>query len=370
MPHSIASCGLIPGILLLVFSGLLSIFGLYLLSRCASLCRPARSASFALLAKMTYPRASIGFDSAIAIKCAGVACSYLIIIGSLMPSVILSFDRHPPAWLLDRGLWIVASTSILTPLCYSRQLHSLRFTSYISLLVVFDLILVVVYKFCTRAPLPPSSPTHVFVLDTSIVSSIPVYIFAFTCAQNLFSCFNELTKNGQKRMNAVTGISIGSATLIYELIGVLAYLTFGAEVPSNVMTAYHDSLFVNICRAGIVIFILFSYPLQILPCRASLSHLFNSPDTPFKHVLLTTFILLLTFLIAMNVTELALVMGIIGSTGSTTVSFILPSLFYLKLFPDNEWKGVRILARALFVMGFVIMFACLGVVIYHGVTGH
>ena len=113
-----------------------------------------------------------------------------------------------------------------------------------------------------------------------------------------------------------------------------------------------------------------SYPLQILPCRASLSHLFNSPDTPFKHVLLTTFILLLTFLIAMNVTELALVMGIIGSTGSTTVSFILPSLFYLKLFPDNEWKGVRILARALFVMGFVIMFACLGVVIYHGVTGH
>ena len=179
MPHSIASCGLIPGILLLVFSGLLSIFGLYLLSRCASLCRPARSASFALLAKMTYPRASIGFDSAIAIKCAGVACSYLIIIGSLMPSVILSFDRHPPAWLLDRGLWIVASTSILTPLCYSRQLHSLRFTSYISLLVVFDLV-------CLTVKLLVQNLAHIVPIDPGrsvqvLYSSTPSSLFANAC---------------------------------------------------------------------------------------------------------------------------------------------------------------------------------------------
>lgn len=63
--------------------------------------------------------------------------------------------------------------------------------------------------------------------------------------------------------------------MIYELVGILGYLTFGekvglirsanekqspdrlVQVPSNVMTAYHDSLFINICRAGIVIFILF-----------------------------------------------------------------------------------------------------------------
>ena len=140
MPHSVASCGILPGIGLIASSGVASFFGLYLLSRSASLCRPARSASFASLANITYPRASILFDSAIAIKCAGVSCSYLIIIGSLMPKVILSFDSHPPDWILDRGLWIVASMSILTPLCYLRQLNQLRFTSYIALLAVFDLV--------------------------------------------------------------------------------------------------------------------------------------------------------------------------------------------------------------------------------------
>lgn len=140
MPHSVASCGVIPGVSIIIFSGLLSFYGLYLLSRSASLVRPQRTASFAALSDMTYPSVAFVFDGAIAIKCAGVATSYLIIIGSLMPRVILSFDKDPPAWILDRGLWIVVAMAILTPLCYLRQLNSLRFTSYIALVAVFDLV--------------------------------------------------------------------------------------------------------------------------------------------------------------------------------------------------------------------------------------
>lgn len=159
LPHSIASCGLIPGILLILISGSMSFFGLYLLSRSATLCKPARSASFASLASITYPGASILFDSAIAIKCAGVATSYLIIIGGLMPKVVLSFDRDPPDWALDRRLWIVVSMAILTPLCYLRHLHSLRFTSYIALVAVFDLVG------------NPATTSHVFTLLTVFLRS-------------------------------------------------------------------------------------------------------------------------------------------------------------------------------------------------------
>ena len=43
-------------------------------------------------------------------------------------------------------------------------------------------------------------------------------VFAYTCAQNLFPCFNELKNNSQKRMNKVIGTSIGSATVIYEIM--------------------------------------------------------------------------------------------------------------------------------------------------------
>lgn len=140
MPHSVSSAGLIPGTFFIMFSGCLAFFGLYLLTRSASLTRPARSASFNSIAELAYPKATMVFDAAIAIKCAGVACSYLIIVGGLMPKVVLSFNRHPPDWILDRGFWIVISMIVLTPLCYLKALNSLRFTSYIALLAVVDLV--------------------------------------------------------------------------------------------------------------------------------------------------------------------------------------------------------------------------------------
>lgn len=126
-----------------------------------------------------------------------------------MPRVVKSFDKHPPEWLLDRHLWIVISMAVLSPLCYLRQLNSLRFTSYIAVVAAFDLVIVVIYKFFDRSGLAPASPTHLFAFSSSSIASLPVFIFAFTCAQNLFSCYNELKENTEGRMNLVTGVSIG-----------------------------------------------------------------------------------------------------------------------------------------------------------------
>ena len=86
-------------------------FGLYLQTRCARyLDRGA--ASFFALSQITYPNAAIIFDGAIAIKCFGVAISYLIIIGDLMPGVVRGFAHRDALgaaeFLLDRQFWITA----------------------------------------------------------------------------------------------------------------------------------------------------------------------------------------------------------------------------------------------------------------------
>ena len=68
------------------------------------------SVSFAALSQLTYPNLSIIFNAAIAIKCFGVAVSYLIIIGDLMPGVVLGFAPGvgEPSVLLDRQFWVTA----------------------------------------------------------------------------------------------------------------------------------------------------------------------------------------------------------------------------------------------------------------------
>jgi hypothetical protein len=58
-----------------LFSGGVAAFGLYLLSLCA-VKTPHRRASFFAVAELTFPKAAVFFDAAIAIKCFGVSIRY------------------------------------------------------------------------------------------------------------------------------------------------------------------------------------------------------------------------------------------------------------------------------------------------------
>jgi len=112
---------------------------------------------------------------------------------------------------------------------------------------------------------------------------------------------------------------------------------------------------------------MFSVPLQIHPCRASLdavvkwrpnahrnqpaippnhtllptaNHADNhgSPKTPMsdmRFALLTTIIIAASYTVALSVSSLDRVLAYVGSTGSTSISFILPGLFYYKISDPN-----------------------------------
>jgi len=137
-----ASAGIMPGIVTCVFSGSVAVFGLYLLSVCATKA-PHRRASFFAIAQLTFPSAAVFFDAAIATKCFGVSISYLIIIKGLMPNVVASLyhdltspDTNPPDFALSGRFWITLFMSVLAPLAFLRRLDSLRYTSYVALFSV------------------------------------------------------------------------------------------------------------------------------------------------------------------------------------------------------------------------------------------
>lgn len=57
-----------------------------------------------------------------------------------MPRAVASFMPDAEAWLLDRRLWILASMCVLCPLAFLRRLDSLKFTSYVALCAVANLV--------------------------------------------------------------------------------------------------------------------------------------------------------------------------------------------------------------------------------------
>lgn len=401
-PLALASAGIIPGMVTCLFSGGVAAFGLYLLSLCAAKA-PHRRASFFAVAEMTFPRAAVFFDAAIAIKCFGVSISYLIIVKSLMPNVVSALyhdltspDTNPPDWALSGRNWITILMIILVPLAFLRKLDSLRHTSYIALFSVAYLVIVVVWCYFfpiegTQAP----GPRYLIHFTPQFVSTFPVQVFAYTCAQNLFPIFNEISSNTQARMNIVIGTSIGSAALIYEIIAVFGYLTFGSKVGANIIAMYPStSLFIAVGQLAIAILVMFSYPLQVHPCRNCLDKVFHaghvqykrvpaaegeteeeeivdehggSPDmSPLKHTLLTVAIITSGFIIAYFVDDLQMVLSFVGSTGSTTISFILPGLFYWQLSRHDPAanKTLSKAALALAIYGICIFVFCLSFNIY------
>ncbi|TDL23915.1 hypothetical protein BD410DRAFT_786588 [Rickenella mellea] len=402
-PLALASAGILPGMLTCVFSGSVAAFGLYLLSLCATH-TPHRRSSFFAVSKLTFPNAAIFFDTAIAIKCFGVSISYLIIIKSLMPNVVASLyhdltgpDINPPDWTMSGRVWISLFMVFLIPLCFLRHLDSLRHTSYVALFSVGYLVLIVIVCYF-HPPKGSTSPgeIHWIHFTPNFVSTFPVQVFAFTCAQNLFPIFNELYSNNQERMNIVIGSAIGSATVTYEIIAVFGYLTFGTKVGANIIAMYPStSLFIAVGQLAIVILVLFSYPLQVHPCRNCLDNVLHfgkhEPQakittegedeeedeivdedhaahdiSPMKHTILTAGIIAGGFTIAYFVDDLRLVLSFVGSTGSTTISFILPGLFYWKLTRDDP-SGNKLLTRgalALAIYGCCIFVFCLSFNIY------
>jgi len=281
---------------------------------------------------------------------------------------------------------------ILVPLSSLRRLDSLRHTSYIVMFSVVYLVAIVIK--CHFSPLEGTKPPgdiYLIHFTPSFISTFPVQVFAFTCAQNLFPIFNELKTNSQERMNIVMGTSIGGAIMTYEVIAIFGYLTFGSNVGANIIAMYPStSLFIAVGQLAIVLLIMFSYPLQVQPCRNCLDKIFHAGDpinvpsdddddgevvvdehavadmSFLKHTLLTTGIVVIGFVIAYFVDNLQMVLSFVGTIGSTTISFILPGLLYWKLSREDPSVSRALNKAALGLAGYgcCVFVVCLSFNIY------
>ncbi|KAG4108606.1 hypothetical protein H8356DRAFT_1616915 [Neocallimastix lanati (nom. inval.)] len=420
MPAAFAAVGLYFGILSILVFGCGALFGLWLLTRCATY--TGRNSSFFSLSMITFPQASIFFDLAISIKCFGVSVSYLIIVGDLMPIVTIGLFPSIPfnSILLTREFWITIAVITIIPLAFMRKLDSMRHTSFISLLAVVYLLFIVVYYFYVpfevnsaqqkrqlskdsnpeiNLSYPKNPKIEKFKFSMDFFKNLPIFVFAFTCHQNVLSVYNEMKDNRQKNVNKVIISSISFGAILYWIVGIYGYITFGDKTDSNVISMYPSSS--NIILFGqlsMVIMVMLSYPLQMFPCRLSLEKVFynlkrilnrnnegssllnptavslmdnssisahDQPMSDRKFFFMTLSILVCSYVLACSVKTLGIVLSIVGATGSTMICYVLPGILYYKLETENTRMNSRkrsntvYAALFMFIIGVILMIVCL-----------
>ena len=144
LPGAFADCGYAVGAAFLVFFAACGALGLHLLAEAAH--RVPRPASLYSVAEAAAPRLGILIDAAIAIKCFGVATSYLIVIGDTVPLAASAFGGGglpSGSPLSDRHFWILCAVAVAGPLSVLRKITALRHSASFALSCVLLITLVV-----------------------------------------------------------------------------------------------------------------------------------------------------------------------------------------------------------------------------------
>jgi len=306
IPYAISTIGLVNGIIAVIFFGCTSFFTLYLLTQCAKIVG-GRNVSFFSISSCTYPKLSIVFDLAVAIKCFGVSISYLVIIGELLPKVTIGLFPNIPkdSVCLTNLFWITVSMFIVVPLSFQKSLSSLKYASTVSLISVSYIAILVAYFFFSgyrpinkdldkavplmfysnstdNSKLSFSQDISYFKWSINFFKVLPIFVFAYTCHQNILTVFNEMRITSRRRDNRhnksiiSTSIAIAIAICVYLTIGITGYLTFGSSTRSNIISMYPASnKLVLIAQLLMAIMVSTCFALQCHPARKSFGNVIN-----------------------------------------------------------------------------------------------
>ncbi|GMH64328.1 hypothetical protein TrRE_jg4557, partial [Triparma retinervis] len=299
LPGAFAGAGSLTGTILLIVAALGSANGLRLLSLCAAKVGYDEPTSFYSIANRAHPASTNAIDFAVAIKCFGVATSYLIIIADMMVDVMKYFAGDDSSWA-ERWIWVVAGTACATSLSFFKTLDALKFTSAIAIVFVVTLTTVIVIYAsgaidpCERQVWEEYGPTCKGDVEAAkplgdTLTKLSTFVFAYTCHQNIFSVCNEISDRSQRAIDAVIATAISAGLALYLVVAWAGYETFGDYVQNDILKNYPKNALVTTMRVFVALLVIFSYPLQLDPSRRCLTTLLNKlrrggrPEPPLSN---------------------------------------------------------------------------------------
>jgi amino acid permease len=364
LPFALMNTGLLLGLIMIFMAGTLCILGLHLLNVAAM--NLGRKASFSGLCSLTYPKAAFAFEMAIAIKCIGAAISYISIVGTtssklaqqlLIPS--LTSGTLMSNLLASKAFWTLLFAGLITPICLMRKMDSLKYTSFGGLAAVAYLVFLTIWNFFRN---PDSSIAKIPLFadfSFAMCSAYSVFVFAFTCHQNILPIQNESEDSTPSGMMSIIGSSVGTSTVLYLIVSIFGAATYGKSVEKVILNSFpQNEIPFIIARFMYVFLLVLSFPLQVFPCRICIQKMTSSAAPNFTQkysrwiYLISTFgIIALCAGIGALDTDVNKALGWVGATAGTFICYFLPAVIYNKLYLGTAMDWRRISALVLFIAG-------------------
>ena len=347
LPWALSCFGFIPGMCVMLLAAGLAALGLHLLTVAA--CSVGRNASTAALCKITYPKAVIAFEIAIAVKCIGAAAAYLGIIGNTcvnLAQAFISADTLGPFFasiLHAKPFWVLTATLCISPVCLMRKMDSLKYTSFAGMAAVLYLVILTVWNYFQTSTATFTNMVIFAKPSLNCFKAFGVFVFAFTCHQNILPIQNEARKNSPTAMAQIISFSVGFSTFLYIIEAVFGYATYGSSIKDVILDNFPNKQWPFVAARIFYVFLLiFSYPLQVLPSRNCIQKIFTIYNDEFAQKAAqplyfgsTAAIMGISAAIAAFTSSIELILRLVGSTSGTFLCYFLPAIICLKLEQDR-----------------------------------
>eukprot|EP01084_Bolivina_argentea_P096130 172817_1 len=250
LPYAVSDSGWLMGIILFVIFATMSTFAFQLLMSVGSCyCCNGHVSSYAIVCNDIAPRLQVFIDIFIALGFTLTCTAYLIIIGDYMPLVtreLGQFDVDSDSILISREFWIILFLIVfIIPTTALKKLDELRFSSMIAIACfIYVTIIIIAYELNDNLNIDSeyddrkvsAFPTHAF----DFFRAAPMYIFAYGGHPLAFILTNELENPTLRRINITLIYSFGFVTIVYAVVGLFGYFTFGNQTKSNILLNYPD----------------------------------------------------------------------------------------------------------------------------------
>ncbi|KAL7517780.1 hypothetical protein ACHAWX_002670 [Stephanocyclus meneghinianus] len=310
LPYAFSLTGLIPGVVLLLFSGGITVLSI---DAIVSSCVHTKLFKYEEVAVTLVGRAAgRALEVSLLVFCFGTAVAYIVAVGDILDMGVRSlvhFDGQDEEE--GDGKWGIFGYSrekvmvlfwlcVMFPLSLQRHVEGLeKFSSLGVLSIVFLVLAAVIHSimngemFLNDKKHSQMETTNVANLRTmlwpdsfwDVVQAFPIIIFAFSCQVNVCAIFEELRPMDdasgphfmalkEQIMKRITRFGITLCISLYLSIGVFGYLDFAHGTLDNILNNYnipvtHDSLMIA-ASIFVAVAIVVAFPFNILPARVTL----------------------------------------------------------------------------------------------------
>lgn len=311
-----------------------------------------------------------------------VCVAILIIIGDQIDSLFHSVfgPRFCNYWYLRRHFTIPAtSICLILPLCYSKRIDFLRYAGTVGIFAMLYPVFLTVYGYIVLDTKPELIKTYPDNL-TEMFAVLPVLGLGYQCQEVIVPIYACMRKRNLCDFTKASFLAMGFLFILYSIIGICGYLSFGANVAHNIMKMYNaDDPVVMIGVGALIIKMVVSYPILAHCGRDAAAGLYAElagirasefeKNEYWRRITVATIWFASSLALAVSASGIGIVIKYLGSVASANI-FIYPGICLMmvavKQDPNLETWRCRLMTTVAVAIAAFGAF-CLGVVLFQAI---